>query len=158
MVQAAQCPTLVWHDEFNGTALDLNKWEPQIGDGCDYGVCQWGNNELEYYKADNAVVSNGALKILVKQERVKRYNYTSARLRTSGLGDFTYGRFEARMKLLKGQGLWPAFWMLSSNEPKGGWPQSGEIDIMESLVTVVPTVVENRPVTRIAHPVLILSL
>ena len=129
----AQCPTLVWSDEFNGTELDLSKWEPQIGDGCNYGICQWGNNELQFYKAENAVVSDGTLKILIKQEKNRRYNYTSARLRTKGLADFTYGRFEARMKLLQGQGLWPAFWMLSSNEPRGGWPQSGEIDIMEFL-------------------------
>ena len=129
----AQCRNLVWSDEFNGTELDLSKWEPQIGDGCNYGICQWGNNELQYYKAENAVVSGGTLKILIKKEKNRRYNYTSARLRTKGLGDFTYGRFEARMKLLRGQGLWPAFWMLSSNEPRGGWPQSGEIDIMEFL-------------------------
>jgi len=129
----AQCPNLVWSDEFNGTELDLSKWEPQIGDGCNYGICQWGNNELQFYKAENAVVSDGTLKILIKQEKNRRYNYTSARLRTKGLADFTYSRFEARMKLLQGQGLWPAFWMLSSNEPRGGWPQSGEIDIMEFL-------------------------
>jgi beta-glucanase (GH16 family) len=140
----AQCPNLVWSDEFDGTnpdgtELDLSKWEPQIGDGCNYGICQWGNNELQYYKAENVVVSynpeikSGTLKILIKKEKNRRYNYTSARLRTKGLGDFTYGRFEARMKLLHGQGLWPAFWMLSSNEPRGGWPQSGEIDIMEFL-------------------------
>ena len=132
-IAQAQCPNLVWSDEFDGTELDLSKWEPQIGDGCNYGICQWGNNELQFYKAENAVVSEGTLKILIKQEKNRRYNYTSARLRTKGLADFTYGRFEARMKLLHGQGLWPAFWMLSSNEPRGGWPQSGEIDIMEFL-------------------------
>jgi|GEM_PF-427802 len=130
---SAQCPQLVWADEFDGTALDLTKWEPQIGDGCDYGICGWGNNELQYYKAENAVVSNGTLKIIAKSERVRNKAYTSARLRTKGLADFTFGRFEARIKLLQGQGLWPAFWMLSSNEPYGGWPQSGEIDIMELI-------------------------
>lgn len=129
----AQCPTLVWSDEFDGTALDLNKWEPMVGDGCNYGICGWGNNELQYYKAENAVVSNGSLKIIAKKERVKGKQYTSARLRTKSLADFTFGRFEARIKLLEGQGLWPAFWMLSTNEPYGGWPQSGEIDIMELL-------------------------
>lgn len=128
-----QCPTLVWSDEFTGTELDLSKWEPMIGDGCSYGICGWGNNELQYYKAENAVVNNGTLKIVVKKEKNRQYNYTSARLRTKGLADFTFGRFEARIKLLQGQGLWPAFWMLSSNEPYGGWPQSGEIDIMELI-------------------------
>ncbi len=130
---SAQCPTLVWSDEFDGASLDLTKWEPQIGDGCAEGICGWGNNELQYYKAENAVVSNGTLKIIAKKERVKSKAYTSARLRTKGLADFTFGRFEARIKLPTGQGLWPAFWMLSTNEPYGGWPQSGEIDIMEYL-------------------------
>lgn len=129
----AQCPTLVWSDEFDGNSLDLTKWEPQIGDGCDISLCGWGNNELQYYKAENAVVSNGTLKIIAKKERVKSKGYTSARLRSKGLGDFTFGRFEARIKLMTGQGFWPAFWMLSTNEPYGGWPQSGEIDIMEYL-------------------------
>ncbi len=130
---AQQCSELVWSDEFSGSALDLNKWEPMIGDGCSYGICGWGNNEEQYYKAENAVVSNGTLKIIAKKERVRGKKYTSARLRTKGLADFTFGRFEARIKLLEGQGFWPAFWMLSTNEPYGGWPQSGEIDIMELI-------------------------
>ncbi|MEL7145603.1 MAG: family 16 glycosylhydrolase [Bacteroidota bacterium] len=129
----AQCPVLVWSDEFNGTSLDLTKWEPQTGDGCAEGICGWGNNELQSYQAKNAVVSDGTLKIIAKRERVKGKAYSSARLRTKGLADFTFGRFEASIKLPTGQGLWPAFWMLSTNEPSGGWPQSGEIDIMEFL-------------------------
>ncbi|MFA0961126.1 family 16 glycosylhydrolase [Roseivirga sp. BDSF3-8] len=129
----AQCPRLVWNDEFDGASLDLTKWEPMIGDGCQEGICGWGNNELQYYQSENAVVNNGTLKITAKKERVKGKAYTSARLRSKGLADFTFGRFEARIKLPTGQGLWPAFWMLSTNEPYGGWPQSGEIDIMEYL-------------------------
>lgn len=128
---SAQCPTLVWSDEFDGTTLDLTKWTPQIGDGCDINLCGWGNNELEYYRAENAVVSNGTLKIIAKQESFQGRNYTSARLRTINKGDWTYGRFEARMKLPTAQGMWPAFWMLSTDEAYGGWPQSGEMDIME---------------------------
>ncbi|MFN7117727.1 MAG: family 16 glycosylhydrolase, partial [Saprospiraceae bacterium] len=127
----AQCPTLVWADEFSGTTLDLNKWTPQIGDGCDIGLCGWGNNELQYYKSENATVSGGTLKITAKKERVRGSSYTSARLRTINKGDWTYGRFEARMKLPYGQGIWPAFWMLPTDEVYGSWPQSGEIDIME---------------------------
>ncbi|MBL6446422.1 family 16 glycosylhydrolase [Fulvivirga sp. 29W222] len=132
-VSFGQCPTLVWSDEFDGSSLDLTKWEPQIGDGCAEGICGWGNNELQYYKAENAIVSNGTLKIVAKKERVRNKAYTSARLRTKNLANFTFGRFEARIKLVNGQGFWPAFWMLSANEPYGGWPESGEIDIMEGL-------------------------
>lgn len=128
----AQCPQVVWSDEFSGTSLDLGKWEPQIGDGCDINLCGWGNNELQWYKAENATVSDGTLKITAKKERVRSRQYTSARLRTKNLGDFTYGRFEARIKLPEGQGLWPAFWMLPTDEVYGGWPQSGEIDILET--------------------------
>ncbi len=131
--EAQQCPNLVWQDEFDGTSLDTSRWEPQIGDGCDIGLCGWGNSELQYYKAENATVSGGTLKITAKSERVRGSRYTSARLRTLNQGDFTNGRFEARIKLVEGQGLWPAFWMLPTDEVYGGWPQSGEIDIMEMV-------------------------
>jgi beta-glucanase (GH16 family) len=129
----AQTPTLVWSDDFSGSSLDLTKWQPQIGDGCAEGICGWGNGELQYYKAENAVVSGGMLQIIAKRERVQSKAYTSARIRTRNLADFTYGRMEARIKLPGGAGLWPAFWMLSTDEPYGGWPQSGEIDIMEFI-------------------------
>jgi len=129
----AQTPNLIWADEFSGSSLDLSKWQAQIGDGCAEGICGWGNNELQYYKAENAVVSNGMLSIISKRERVQAKSYTSARIRTRNLADFSYGRFEARIKLPAGSGLWPAFWMLSTNEPFGAWPQSGEIDIMEFI-------------------------
>jgi beta-glucanase (GH16 family) len=129
----SQNPTLVWSDEFDGSSLDLNKWEPQIGDGCAEGICGWGNGELQYYKAENAEVNNGMLNIIAKKERVKSNGYTSARIRTKNLADFQYGRFEARIKLPAGAGLWPAFWMLSTDEPNGGWPMDGEIDIMEFI-------------------------
>jgi beta-glucanase (GH16 family) len=124
---------LVWSDEFNGTTLDETKWNYEIGDGCSYNLCGFGNSELQSYQRNNVVVSNGILKIIAKQERVGNSNYTSARIRTNNKGDFKYGRFEARMKLPKDQGIWPAFWMLPTDEAYGGWPQSGEIDIMELI-------------------------
>lgn len=128
---AGQCPTLVWSDEFDGAQLDAGKWTPQIGDGCNIGLCGWGNNELQWYQAGNAFVSNGTLKIVARRDDVGGRRYSSARLNTKQKGDWTYGRFEARIKLPTGQGIWPAFWMLPTDETYGGWPQSGEIDIME---------------------------
>ncbi|MCW8194508.1 family 16 glycosylhydrolase [Proteobacteria bacterium 005FR1] len=131
---ANQCQNLVFSDEFEGSALDTNKWEPQIGDGCNINLCGWGNNELQWYKAENATVANGLLTITAKKERVRASNYTSARLRTANMpqsGEWTHGRFEARIKLPNSPGMWPAFWMLPT-DPDVGWPMSGEIDIMES--------------------------
>ncbi len=127
----AQCPTIVWADEFDGTALDVNKWSYQLGDGCAEGICGWGNNELQYYQESNVTVSNGQLHITAKKQRVQSKSYTSGRVRSINKGDWTYGRFEARIKLPAGKGLWPAFWMLPTDETYGTWPKSGEIDIME---------------------------
>ena len=127
----SQCPQVVWEDNFDGNSLDLNKWNFQLGDGCDLGICGWGNNELQYYKSENVEVSGGTLKIIAKRESEQNKLYTSARITSKDKGDWTFGRFEAKMKTPQGKGLWPAFWMLSSSEPYGSWPQSGEIDIME---------------------------
>jgi beta-glucanase (GH16 family) len=127
----AQCPTPVWTDEFDGSSVDESKWNFQLGDGCDINLCGWGNNELQFYKKENATVSNGTLQITAKKERVRGSSYTSARINTKGKAEWTYGRLEARIKLPAGGGLWPAFWMLPTDEVYGGWPQSGEIDIME---------------------------
>ncbi len=133
MTVAAQCPTLVWSDEFNATTLDQTKWSYQIGDGCDINLCQWGNNELQWYAQENVTVSNGTLKITAKRETIQNRNYTSGRIRTLSKADIKYGRIEARMKMPVGQGLWPAFWMLPTDNVYGGWPQSGELDIVEYL-------------------------
>lgn len=128
----AQCPTLVWSDEFSTTSLDGTKWTAETGGG------GWGNSELQYYKAANATVSSGTLKITAKKERVQANNYTSARIKTALKGDWTYGRFEARIKLPKGAGLWPAFWMMPTDSYYGTWPKSGEIDASE-LIGSKPT-------------------
>ncbi|MFT5153859.1 MAG: beta-glucanase (GH16 family) [Planctomycetota bacterium] len=121
---------LVWEDNFNGSSLDLSKWAPQVGNGCP-SLCGWGNNELQFYRAENATVSGGELTIIAKQQSFGGAQYTSARLRTKGLGDWKYGRFEMRAKLPTGRGLWPAFWMLPTDSVYGTWAASGEIDIME---------------------------
>ena len=127
----AQCYNLVWEDEFSGTALDLTKWEYQVGGG------GWGNSELQYYTAgDNVMLSGGTLKIIAEEDTGNVYpanDYTSSRIRTRYMGDWRYGKMEASIKLPVGQGIWPAFWMMPSYDVYGTWPSSGEIDIMEYL-------------------------
>lgn len=135
-VAAQQCPSTapIFADEFNGTAVDTTKWELQTGDGCSYGLCGWGNNELQSYQAANATVANGLLTITAKKQRVGSKAYTSARLRTlnrPASGQWTHGRFEARIKIPSGHGMWPAFWMLPNTTVT--WPVSGEIDIQEAV-------------------------
>ena len=121
--------TMIWNDEFNGAGVDTTKWEYEVnGNG-------GGNNELQYYtdKKENSFIENGALIIQARQENYLGKEYTSARLRTKYKGDWTYGLFVIRAKLPYGKGLWPAIWMLPTDWEYGGWPQSGEIDIMELL-------------------------
>lgn len=122
--------TPLWADEFDGSgALDAAKW------GYDVGGHGWGNNELQFYTASaaNATVANGLLTIEARREQKEGKGYTSARIVTKGKGDFLYGRIEARAKLPAGRGTWPAIWMLPTENIYGGWPGSGEIDIMEHV-------------------------
>jgi beta-glucanase (GH16 family)/uncharacterized protein (DUF2141 family) len=128
----AQSYRLVWSDEFNGTVLDATKWEQQTGTGCP-SLCGWGNNELEYYRPENTSVAGGLLTITAKAEVFGGANYTSSRIRSRLKGDWTYGRIEIRAKLPAGRGLWPAFWMLPTDNAYGVWAASGEIDLMEYL-------------------------
>jgi beta-glucanase (GH16 family) len=121
---------LVWADEFNSNELDLKKWEVQLGDGRDYGLWRWGNNEAQYYRRENVTVSEGILKIKSVREDIMGYEFSSARIRTLNKGDFKYGKIEASIKMDNTGGLWHAFWMLPSF-PARGWPYSGEIDILE---------------------------
>ena len=122
---------LVWSDDFETEGLpDSTKW------GYDIGGHGWGNQELEYYteaREKNARVENGKLIIEVHKEKFKESNYTSARLVTKNKGDWKYGKFVIRAKLPTGKGLWAAIWMLPTKWDlgNGGWPDVGEIDIME---------------------------
>ena len=125
--------TLVWSDEFNGAALDPQTWFFETGDGSQYGIAGWGNNELEYYQPNNAQLKGGLLVIEAREEAFNAFSYTSARINTRDRFAFRYGRIEARMRLPGGQGLWPAFWLLPQDSPYGGWAASGEIDIMEAI-------------------------
>ncbi len=123
--------TLVWSDEFDGTGLNGSKWSVQEGDGCAEGICGWGNDEAQWYRAENLEVSGGFLTLTAEQEAAGGKPYTSARIRTAGKGDWTYARVEVRARLPRGQGLWPAIWMLPTDEVYGVWAASGEIDIVE---------------------------
>lgn len=118
-----------WSEEFGGTAINSNNWSFEIGNGT-YG---WGNNELQYYTEDNAKIVNGNLVITAKEESNNGYAYTSSRMISSGKFNFTYGTIEVNAKLPKGQGIWPAIWMLGEDINSVGWPNCGEIDIMELL-------------------------
>ena len=127
---------LIWSDEFNGKALDLKKWDYQLGTGSQYGLDGWGNQEAQYYTKENISLAKGMLVIEAKKEAKNGKTYTSSRVRTvkedgTILFATTYGRVEARIKLPIGNGIWPAFWMLPASDTYGNWASSGEIDIME---------------------------
>jgi beta-glucanase (GH16 family) len=126
---------LIWSDEFDGSDLDLSKWSYMYGNGSQYGIEDWGNQEKVYYtdRPQNIDVVGGFLLITARDEPFGGEQYTSARIRTAGKASFKYGRIEARMKLPGTSGVWPAFWMLPENSPYGGWAAGGEIDIMESV-------------------------
>ena len=136
--------TLVWSDEFEGTTLDRSRWEPQLGNGfhdhrSGQWVPGWGNDELQSYTDNprNLFLQDSCLVIRACRETAPDgCAYTSARIRTRSLdGDAlfsqAYGRFECRARMTAGQGIWPAFWLLPTEERYGGWAASGEIDVME---------------------------
>ncbi len=135
---------LVWSDEFDGPSIDRTKWDFDIGNGFyNYGnntwISGWGNGELEYYtrEPENAFVKDGMLHIRVLKESFLGCGFTSAKLKSrkkdgSPLFCQRYGRFEFRARLPTGKGIWPALWMLPQDDKYGGWPRSGEIDLMEA--------------------------
>lgn len=124
---------MVWNDEFDYTGLpDAKKWSFDV----EGNASGWGNKEAQFYtkeRIQNAEVKDGFLTITALKEDYEGKKYTSARLRTATKGDWLYGRFEIRAKLPDGRGMWPAIWMLPTEWKYGGWPASGEIDIMESV-------------------------
>jgi len=121
--------TLVWEDDFEGNNLDAANWSHEIGTG-ENG---WGNNELQYYRSQNTSVERGHLIITAKKESFQGSEYTSSRIVSLNKKQFRYGRVDIRAVNPRGQGLWPALWMLGSNFPEVGWPRCGEIDIMEMV-------------------------
>ncbi|MEH6416169.1 glycoside hydrolase family 16 protein [Pseudomonas sp. CGJS7] len=124
---SAQNWQLAWSDEFNGSIGP--SWVFETGNGSS----GWGNNELQYYRRENAAIENNALVITARRQDFGGYRYTSARMKTQGVRTFKYGKIEARMRLPSFMGAWPAFWMLGANMPQVGWPDSGEIDVMEHI-------------------------
>jgi len=131
---------LVWRDEFNGRAgaqPDSSIWRHELGDGSAQGNPGWGNNELQSYTRDTenaALDGRGNLEITVRRgSNGAGPQYTSARLITKGKLELTHGRMEARIRVPRGSGLWPAFWALGANIDSVGWPAAGEIDVMEHV-------------------------
>ncbi len=121
---------LVWSDEFQAASVDQSAWTFETGTGNG----GWGNNELQYYTEENTYMAeDDFLVIEAKEESIGGNSYTSSRLITQGKKSFQYGRIDVRAALPKGQGIWPAIWMLGDNFSSDGWPQCGEIDIMELL-------------------------
>jgi beta-glucanase (GH16 family) len=118
---------LVWNDEFEGSSLNENDWNYEIGAG------GWGNNELQYYRKENTTVKDGFLSIEAKKQSAGSSMYTSSRLTTQRKRNFKYGRVDIRAALPEGQGMWPALWMLGESISTVGWPACGEIDIMEMI-------------------------
>jgi beta-glucanase (GH16 family) len=126
---------LIWADEFEVKGVpDTLKWSYDFGDGCP-DVCGWGNNEQEFYTNEhrNVRVEDGHLIIEAHKDPKGGKPYTSGRIVSRGKGDWKYGRIVVRAKLPSGRGTWPAIWMLSTGWKYGGWPASGEIDIMEHV-------------------------
>ena len=120
--------TLYWSDEFDGNQLNQSNWTYEIGNG----YSGWGNNESQYYTNSNEKVQDGKLIISAKKQSISGFNYTSTRIKTQNKVHFTYGYIEASIALPSVTGMWPAFWMMPDASIYGGWPHSGEIDIMEA--------------------------
>ncbi|HEY0865257.1 MAG TPA: glycoside hydrolase family 16 protein [Lacunisphaera sp.] len=137
LAMSSHASTPVWQDEFNqpvGSGPDLMKWVHDLGDN------GWGNKELQYYtdsRENSFIVADPEAEdgraLVLKAVRTPAGGYTSARLKTQGRFTTGYGRIEARLKLPKGQGIWPAFWMLGANIKETPWPACGEIDIVELI-------------------------
>jgi hypothetical protein len=120
--------SMVWSDEFSQNSLDMNSWNYETGG-------YWYNNELQYYRegTNNTTIQNGKLVITAKKETYQNREHTSARLTTEGKVEYKYGRIDVRGKFPKGQGIWPAIWLLGDDHSSVGWPACGELDMVELL-------------------------
>ena len=120
---------VVWEDGFDEKEIDRKKWLVEVG----YTGASNGEAQIYTDRSENIRLEAGCLVIEARKEEYEGYHYTSARLKTKGLFNWMYGKIEARIRIPFGQGLWPAFWMLGSNKDVVGWPECGEIDIMENI-------------------------
>ncbi len=127
MISCGNVDTVIWEEQFNGNQLNTSSWNYQLGDGCP-DLCGWGNNERQIYTEENAKLEQGNLIITATKTGDV---YKSSRLTTKDKIEFQYGTIEVRAKLPMGHGLWPAIWMLGADIDDTGWPDCGEIDIME---------------------------
>lgn len=121
--------TLVWSDEFDGPVLDPTRWRVEVG----YTGESNGEREIYTARPENLFLQDSCLALVAREEEYQGGAYTSARITTYGLHSWMYGRVEARIKISAGAGLWPAFWMLGEDIDRLGWPECGEIDIMENI-------------------------
>ena len=147
---------LVWSDEFDKDGLpDDTKWSYDVGTACELPCgCGWGNHELQYYtekRKENARVEDGHLIIEVHNEKFKDRDYTSARLVSKNKGDWKYGKIDIKAKVASGKGVWSAIWMLPTVNKYGGWPSSGEIDIMENVGFDQDTIVGSAHTLNYYH-------
>jgi len=121
--------SLIWEDRFDGQEIDRKKWHIEVG----YTGATNGEAQIYTNRSENIRLEDSCLVIEARREDYKGYKYTSARVKTKGLHTWMYGRFEARIRIPFGQGLWPAFWMMGNDKGTVRWPECGEIDIMENI-------------------------
>lgn len=125
--------TKIWSEEFEDTTINLDNWTFETGTTDAFGNVGWGNNELQYYREENAYIENGLLVIEAKKETYGGRAYTSSRMKTMDKFSFQYGRIDIRAAMAEGKGLWSALWMMGQNWSDKGWPYCGELDIVDNI-------------------------
>ena len=125
--------TKIWSEEFDGASVNTDDWTFEIGTTDAFGNVGWGNNELQYYREENAYLEDGLLVIEAKKETYSGQAYTSSRMKTMDKFSFQYGRVDIRAAVAEGKGLWSALWMMGQNWSQEGWPYCGELDIIDTI-------------------------